>query len=318
MSDDPKNPRDSEESLPPDETSRWQRPSEPPVPDTLPEDDFADEPSPAPEPRQRRKRARDRFPMLPDEEPQTAPLKDPPRRPAAASPIDHSGRNRGRNLITGVFLLASCGLIAYFALIWQNPYSALNLLAPPTPLPIVITATYTPTFTPVPSLTLTPSQTYTPSPLPTLAPSLTFTPIFLEGFSTPQGTPVPPDEQGDFPFTLQHDRVIYITNPDARGACNWSSIAGSVMNYDGSALNGYGIHIVGEGVDQTTTTGSAPGFGPGGFEIALGNVARDADFVTQLLDPSGNPASPVYTVATHSECNLNIAALRFVELLPDS
>ncbi len=215
-------------------------------------------------------------------------------------------------------MLASCGLITYFGLLWQNPYSSLNPLAPPTPLPLVITATYTPTLTPTPAPTLTPSQTYTPSPIPSLAPSLTFTPIFLEGFSTPQGTPIPPDEQGDFPFTLQHGRVIYITNPGARGACNWSSIAGSVMNYDGSALNGYGVRVVGEGLDETVATGSAPGFGPGGFEVSLGSVARDAQFIAQLLDPAGAPASPVYTVETLADCDYNIAVLRFVEVNPPS
>ncbi len=259
--------------------------------------------------------------MLPDEEQAeaqpTAPLKDPPRRPAAPRSI-RARKTAVRNLITAFFVLASCGLLTYFGLIWQNPYSALNPLAPPTPLPLVITATYTPTFTLTPAPTLTPSQTFTPSPIPSLAPTLTFTPIFLEGFSTPQGTPIPPSEQGDFPFTLQRDHVIYITNPDARGACNWSSIAGSVMNYDGSALNGYGVHVVGEGVDQTVATGSAPGFGPGGFEVPLGSVARDAQFVAQLLDPAGNPASPVYTVETRCECDLNIAALRFVEVNPPS
>ncbi len=298
MSDDPKDPRDSEgrdpfdagDSPTPNEAARWQRPAGPP---------------------------RDRFPMLPDEEQPTAPLKDPPRHPTAP-PVDAGAKDRTRNLITAFFVLASCGLITYFGLIWQNPYSALNPLAPPTPLPLVITATYTPTFTLTPAPTLTPSQTFTPSPIPTLAPSLTFTPIFLEGFSTPQGTPIPPSEQGDFPFTLQRDHVIYITNPDARGACNWSSIAGSVMNYDGSALNGYGVHVVGEGVDQTVATGSAPGFGPGGFEVPLGSVARDTQFVAQLLDPAGTPASPVYTVETRSECDLNIAALRFVEVSPPS
>ncbi len=301
MSDDPKNPRSPQGGDPfgdddaptPEEQTRWQRPTNSP---------------------------RDRFPMLPDEEPETAALKEPPRRPAAP-PVDPGAKDRTRNLITAFFLLASCALITYFGLLWQNPYTSLNPLAPPTPLPVVITATYTPTFTLTPAPTLTPSQTYTPSPIPTFAPSLTFTPIFMEGFSTeqsPLATALPPDQQGDFPFTLQHDHVIYITNPDARGGCNWSSIAGSVMNYDGSALNGYGVHVVGEGVDQTVATGSAPGFGPGGFEVPLGSVARDAQFVAQLLDTAGNPASPVYTVETRSECDLNIAALRFVAVNPPS
>jgi hypothetical protein len=182
-------------------------------------------------------------------------------------------------------------------------------------MPVVVTATYTPTLTYTPSPTLTPSLTYTPSPIPTLTPSLTFTPVFLEGFSTPQGTPAP-EGSDEFTYELQFNRVLYLTNPEGRGACRWSSIAGSVMDFEGNAVNGYRVHIVGEGVDETVTTGSAPGFGPGGFEVPLGSVAREDTFVAQLLDDAGQSASPVYTVVTRSDCTQTIAALRFVELAP--
>lgn len=305
MSDDPKDPRfplegdDSEDWFAPEEeeeAKRWQRPVH-----------------------------RDRFPALPDEADEAPParLKEPPRRPAAAPPRKQGsgsggGSDLGRNLVTLFFLLASCAVVTYFVLIWQNPYSTLNPLAPPTPIPVVLTATYTPTFTPTASLTPVPSATPTASPIPTEAPTLTFTPVFVEGFSTPEGTPAATEDPSTYRFALQNGRVIYITNPDARGGCNWSSIAGSVMGFDGSALNGYGVQIVGEGVDQTIATGSSPGFGPGGFEVQLGSVARDAQFVAQLIDPQGTPVSPVYTVETNSDCELNIAALRFVETAPPS
>lgn len=311
MSDDPKDPRppdapydgdDAEDWLAPEEdeeVKRWQRPVH-----------------------------RDRFPSLPDEEnpPEQATLKEPPRsrpaaRPAGAKvvrPPRKAGSDLGRNLVTLFFVLASCGVVTYFVLIWQNPYSTLNPLAPPTPIPQVITATYTPTFTPTATLTPIPSATLTPSPMPSEAPTLTFTAVFVEGFSTPEGTPAATEDPSTYRFALQNNRVIYITNPAARGGCNWSSIAGSVMSFDGSALNGYGVQVVGEGVDETVATGSAPGFGPGGFEVALGSVARDAQFIAQLIDPQGTPVSPVFTVETNADCELNIAALRFVETSPSS
>ncbi|MBI1258460.1 MAG: hypothetical protein GC204_13415 [Chloroflexi bacterium] len=326
MSDDPRDPRDprnegddesqsvapfdSGASVPPEDAARWSRPEQ------------ALEPPKQVERPRRSKRpvnSEDRFPMLPDEAPPpTAPLKDPPKQRPPVKRKNNSSSDLGRNLVSLFFLLASCGVIAYIAILWQNPYSTLNPLAPPTPLPVVITATYTPSATFTASPTLTPTLTLTPTAIPTLAPTLTFTPIFLEGFSTPQGTPPPTDDTNVYQFGLQRDHVLYITNPDARGGCNWSSIAGSVMNYDGSALNGYGVHVVGDGVDQTVATGSAPGFGPGGFEVPLGNVARDAQYIAQLIDPQGTPVSPVYTVVTRSDCDFNIAALRFVENLPSS
>ncbi len=253
----------------------------------------------------------DRFPALPEEQPTPAPLKAPPvpnRAPVRrARPGD-----RARNLISVVFLLATCGVIAYIALLWNDPYSALNPLAPPTPLPVVITATFTPTPTYTPSPTLTPSQTFTPSAIPSIQPTPTFTPIFLEGFSTPQGTPPAPDEVVDAQFVLSGNRVLYITNPDGRGGCNWSSIAGSVVDAEGAAINGYRVRIVGEDVDEVAITGSAPGFGPGGFELRLGSAARDAQYVAQLFDADDAPMSTVYTVDTRSDCSLNITALRFV------
>lgn len=307
MSDDPKDPRDlgddeqenvtpfdSGDSIAPEQAARWRRPNRPGS-------------------------AEDRFPMLPEEAPApTAPLKDPPKpRPPVKRP-NSGGSDVGRNLIALFFLLASCGVIAYIALIWQNPYSAINPLAPPTPLPLIITATYTPsaTFTASPLPSETPTRT--PSALPTLAVTPTFTPVFIQGISTEELTPSSTPDTTVYPFGLQRDKVLYITNPDARGGCKWSSIAGSVMNYDGSALNGYGVHVVGDGVDQTVATGSASGFGPGGFEVALGNAAKDAQYTAQLIDPQGTPVSPVYTVVTNSDCTLNIAALRFVENLPTS
>lgn len=207
-------------------------------------------------------------------------------------------------------LLFSCGLAVYFGVIWQNPYSALNPLAPATLLPRLVTATYTATFTLTPSQTFTPSRTPTPSETFTPAPTATFTPVFIEGFSTPFGTP--PGEEIEYPYALANGRIIYLTNPAGRGGCRWSSIAGSAVDAAGVAVEGYGVRIVGEGMDQTIATGSSPGFGPGGFELELGNAARDATFIAQLLDPTGFPASPVYTVVTRSDCAQNIAALRFV------
>lgn len=303
MSDDPKDPRDEnfgsedEDWFAPDEdenAKRWQRPTG------------------------------DRFPALPDEEapPPTAPLREPPpRRPKTPPPQDTSGRDRGRNLVSLFFILATILVVVYFVIVWQNPYSTLNPLAPPTPLPLMITATYTPTDIPSATPTPMPSPTLTATPTSPLEATATFTPIFLEGFSTPPGTPgtpTPTDDPSLYRFGLQNNRLVFITNPDARGGCNWSSIAGSVMNYDGSALNGYGVHVVGEGVDVTVATGSASGFGPGGFEVPLGNVARRAQYIAQLLDEQGRPVSPVYTVETSDDCTLNIAALRFVETAPSS
>ncbi len=277
-----------------------------------------------------------RFPPLPDEA-ASERARGQARREARAqqeraisrrrAPRDAAGRARDRlyNAIAALFALATVIVLAVVVFLWSNYNSPLNPLAPPTPLAIVVTATYTPTFTLTPSITLTPSATYTPTPAPTLTPSLTFTPVLLDGFTTPDGTapgtaPVagtPGAVPDTFAFALQRG-IVYITNPDGRGGCRWASIAGSVMNYEGGAVNGYQMRIVGEGVDETVTTGSAPGNGPGGFEVVIGDSARDGVYVAELRDPSGTPVSTAITVTTRADCAQNIAALRLVAVAPSN
>lgn len=62
------------------------------------------------------------------------------------SPVEPKQRSTGKrgvfaNLFTIVFILIALSIVGYFAFIVINPDSELNVLAVPTPLPIVITAT---------------------------------------------------------------------------------------------------------------------------------------------------------------------------------
>lgn len=246
---------------------------------------------------------RDRFPPLPEEYERFAPVQKPTRIPAAPPPRKRGGA--AYNLLTLLFLLSSCGLIAYFAFLWRNPYSSLNMFPPFTPPPIIVSETY------IPTLTYTPSETPTPQPTDTPLPTLTPTP-------PPTDTPEPIVEvtAPAFGFSLQGGRTIFVSNPGGRGGCNWSSIAGTVADADGQALNGYQIRILGEAVNETIVSGTAPGYGPGGFELQVGNEAVDAEFAVQLLDPNGTPVSDVITTTTSSRCDWNISVLRFVQNSP--
>lgn len=248
---------------------------------------------------------KDRFPPLPDEQPLQLRLKAPPRvEPASAQ------RKRGGlvfNCLTLIFLLGTCALIGAFAYLWQNPYSALNPFPPFTPPPIVVTQTFTPTLTLTPTATLTP--TLTPTPLPTNTP----TPVATDTPETAAAETAESTEAPGFAFSLRSGQTIYITNPDGRGGCRWSSIAGTVSGANGGALNGYQIRVLGDGVDETAISGTASGYGPGGFEVQLGNEAVDAEYAVQLFDPNGVPVSDVLKVSTSSRCDWNISVLRFVQ-----
>ncbi len=311
--------------------------------DELEDEDEYTDPDPTPQGRpnvQPYRPPQDRFPPLPEELRQQARLKPPPRpqsdeeRRLASRRIDRRPPSRAPlyNFLTIVFALATCGALYWVIAIWQDPYSALNPFAPNTPFPILASQTPTPSLTPTTAPTNTPTNTPTITLTPTFEPSATFTPVPLSELGISLGTPGASAAGGagtggdplatpapNFPFALQVIRgstVVYITNPEGRGGCNWSSITGTVIDFNGAAVDGYGVRIVGDGVDQTLATGSNRAAGAGGFELQLGDQARAASYTVQLLDPSGRAVSDVYPVETSADCAFNIAAVRFVATAP--
>ncbi|MFN8531786.1 MAG: hypothetical protein U0670_24535 [Anaerolineae bacterium] len=235
---------------------------------------------------------------------------------------------RALNALSVLFLLAAVVLCGVYVMIWNDPYSPLNPLPPNTPFPVMVsetpqaTATLTPTVTrtPVPTLpaTDTPIPT-TPTP-DTPVPTLTFTPLPASALGIVLGTPQETSGTGGtdttivpgFPYIMRGGRAVYLTNPEGRGGCAWSSITGTVIDSAGAEVVGYGVHIVGGGIDQFVATGSEPSAGLGGYELQLASEATDATFTIQLVDPSGAPMSDVYTVLTRADCQYNIAAVHFV------
>jgi hypothetical protein len=186
------------------------------------------------------------------------------------------------NLISVFFFLATLAALALFALIAVNPYTPLNPFPPFTPVPIVITATPGPGIQ-FPSVSTGATPTFTPLPAP------------------------------DFQFTLNSSGVVYAPNGNGQ-ECNWSSIAGSVTDVQGAALDGYRILITDvKGDEKTVFSGSAQTFGPGGFELFLNGTPLEAQYSVQLLTPQGAPASEPYTVTTRADCQSNVAILTFVQ-----
>jgi len=276
-----------------------------------------------------------------------APLPDEIKRTPKSAPAKPRASNALRNVITLGFIIGAIGLIVVYATVWNNPYSAFNPFPPDTPFPVVVSETPNATATRTPS-----AQTLTPSPSPSLLsdagainpsasaspivengtdataevtseiapPTMTFTPINLNEL-LPLGTPgtaVDPTVPtlSPTPGFAYSGRVVFITNPDGRGGCAWSSISGTVVDFSGEAVLGYGVRIVGDGIDTILATGSDRGSGAGGFEQQLGTQATIATYTVQLLNPAGIPASATITVVTRDDCTSNIAAVRFIGLTP--
>ncbi len=194
------------------------------------------------------------------------------------------------NVMTLVFLVGSIAAVVWAVLIYQQPYSALNPLPPFTPLPIVVSATFLP-----------PTATVTPTPEPTA----TFTPLPV--LATPT---LPP-----FPFAVANGGAIYIPHAgDER--CDWSAIAGTVSDTAGNPLQDYVIQVEGPNrLSETIRTGQIALYGPGGFELKLGDTPQAGSYTVQLYSPEGTIAlSDVVTVLTRQTCAENVALISFVQL----
>lgn len=233
-------------------------------------------------------------------QPSTRP-KPKPQQQTSAFALRRRNRTHGNwrhNLVALIFLLATCGLIYYFSILWSDPYSTLNPLAKPTPFVIV---------------------SETPDPIAVAAYFATQTatvrsPAQHFDQPTPFATP-----DSFFPFALTSSGVLYIPNANGNG-CDWASIAGSVTDQQGHPINNYGVQITDASnpslLDVKVFSGSALTFGEGGFELTLAGTPTAGEYEVQLFSPAGAPVSQVYAITTHDICAENVAVLNFIQTRP--
>jgi len=214
--------------------------------------------------------------------------------------------------ILALILTACIG--AYFAFIFINPTSVYNILPPGGRGPQTPTATATPiqlqaTWTPSPTLELTPSNT----PRPTFTPFFTSTSFSLvPPTKTPKPTSTPKAPFSAISVTNMESTVIH---PEL--ACNWAGIGGTVVDANNSPVIGTVVvlrgTLNGNTVEQQIVTGINKEYGPSGFEFVLGNapVASNKTLYVQLVDQANIPLSDKVFVATSTECGKNLVIVRF-------
>ena len=196
---------------------------------------------------------------------------------------DPRQRQRRRyNILSLVALLATVALVLWLALIWRDPQSALNPLPPATPY-VVVTATPPDFNADEPVIVIVATET------PTRA-----------GDNTTAG----------FAFAIAN--VRYEANTNALG-CDWWSIGGQVLSAEGEPLSGYRVHVRGADVDETVFSGSAAGFGAGGYEFALTGTPQEATFAVELLAEDGRPLSDEILITTNPACDQNVVIIDFVQ-----
>jgi hypothetical protein len=211
-----------------------------------------------------------------------------------------------------VLLLTACAG-AYFVFVFLNPTSSYNILPPGGRGPQVATLTVTPqqlqaTWTPSPTLALTPSNT----PRPTFTPFFTSTSFSL----VPPTKTSKPTSTPKAPFSATFSQVeSTVIHPDL--ACNWAGIGGTVVDANNSPVIGTVVvlrgTLNGSTVEQQTVSGINKEYGPSGFEFVLGNapVASNNTLYVQLVDLQNIPLSDKISVVTSSECNKNLVIVRF-------
>ncbi len=159
--------------------------------------------------------------------------------------------------------------------------------------------------------TLTPSITPTiPTKTPTPTPSNTPTPT-----DTPGPSPTPTFTLSPFPFTKSPDSPIYLRNFANTAGCDWLGLAGEVLDTNGLPVGAgaYRVHIWESGIDTRLDTGSAPAYGPSGWEQFVLNKPAIRDYNVQLETKNGTAVSQVYRVQTRASCNENLLYLIFLQ-----
>lgn len=216
-----------------------------------------------------------------------------------------------------VLILTVC-LVGYFALVFLNPASSLNIMPPGgglfgnalptlTVRPLQLQATWTAS----PTLELTPTDTPRPTitPLPT---NTSFSLVPPTKTPRPSATPTTPKAPFSGSFTQVESTVIH---PEL--ACNWTGVGGTVVDANNSPVIGVVVvlrgTLNGTTIEQTTVSGVNKEYGPSGFEFVLGNapVASSKTLSVQLVDQQSIPLSDPVQINTSTDCGKNLVMVRF-------
>jgi hypothetical protein len=227
-----------------------------------------------------------------------------------------------------LLLLITLVVFVCYLLIFLNPASPLN----PFPPYSLALATLAPTLTPQPTYTRTPTPTDTPTPTntprPTWTPTLTATPrptLNLTRTATPRGfvasptptssptpttTPTPGPTKSPFNYTAE---VLY-QRAQLYGT-NWSGMAGLIFGLDLKHQPGIGVKAWGDAplglTGQLLPSGTAPQYGPSGFEFTLGDRPISGKYNVQLLGSNGEPISPIVEIELNGDPRANLAYIIF-------
>lgn len=205
------------------------------------------------------------------------------------------------NVVAAIFAALTLMMCGYFSLVWVDPWTPLNPLAPPTSVTLV---TYTPDPLEVAAATGTAIAGTTPSP--TGPPTETPTPT-IEPTPTDMGAVIPAF------FTLQN-RNAYAT-PEGED-CGPAAITGTVTGLDNVRLNGFRVQIIDVQDPASLSIGvftrTSPEMGDGTYEYLLPGDPRSRAYQIRLFDGDGVAVSEPFDVAVGTECGQLVVQADFI------
>jgi hypothetical protein len=170
---------------------------------------------------------------------------------------------------------------------------------------------------PTPPTATTPVSTVETQLLPSVTPT-----TVLEDAELPSERAVEPGPLATVRrlYRVQAGSPTWLPNfihPEA--GCNWSGIAGQVFDANDLPVRSLVIEVGGtlQGValQSLSLTGVATAYGPGGYEVVLGDRAFNSSSVLwlQIKDLSGKELSEPVFFDTFADCNRNLVLLNFIE-----
>ena len=168
--------------------------------------------------------------------------------------------------------------------------------------PTLIETLEIPTLTSTPNLTNTPED---PTQIPTITPTkkLVLKPSATQALLGAQiGSPV---------------GIPNFAHPEL--GCQWLGLAGQVLDIDELPVSDVVVEVggtlAGQPILGLAVTGESESYGPGGYEIKLGDepIASDGTIWAQVYDIDGNPISSPTYFPTYADCEKNLILLNFVQ-----
>jgi hypothetical protein len=202
-------------------------------------------------------------------------------------------------LIVSCLLLVGCTM----PLVWEDVQPPpISQTSPSTPIDLGTPPKPTDTgFQPATNSPVSPTEVL-PSPTPQPSPQ-------------PSATPPPYVLQPGAPAASKN-----FAHPEL--GCDWMGVAGQVLDQNREPAMGLLIEVGGDlpsqQVRSLAMTGTAPLYGPGGFEITISDhpLASEASLWIQVYDISGLPASARVYFDTFEECEHNLVLINFIEMPP--